>query len=87
MDYAFTRPKAFLTSTSKWHERHLVAFRCLILDNLPISRINPQQDILNDDDRTMKLVNTHLLGSEEDIRSGKAEESMGPAFLSINNYK
>ena len=80
MDYACTRAKEFLIPTSKWNELHLIAFRCLLLENLPISRIIPQNDMPNDDDATMRLVNLHLLATEEEVRSGRALEAMGPAF-------
>jgi hypothetical protein len=40
-DYAMTA-KNFLKSTSSWSELHIIAFRCLILNNLPISRVLPR---------------------------------------------
>lgn len=42
MDYAMDKPEYFLKSTSRWTELHILAFRCLFLENLPISRILPQ---------------------------------------------
>lgn len=79
MDYAMDKPEHFLKSTSRWTELHIVAFRCLLLENLPISRILPQADIPNDNDPTMKLVIQHLSDSEDDIRSGRSALSLGPA--------
>jgi hypothetical protein len=40
-DYAMTA-KNFLKPTSSWSELHIIAFRCLILNNLPISRVLPR---------------------------------------------
>src|SRR5271154_6137786 len=54
MDYAMMS-KSFLKSTSSWSELHIIAFRCLILEDLPISRILPLSDLPPDDDETMKL--------------------------------
>ena len=69
----------FLKSTSHWTEAHLTAFRCLQLDNLPVSRIVPSSDMPDDQDPRMKLVIEHLSASEDDIRSGTAELAFGPA--------
>lgn len=69
----------FLKSTSKWTEAHLTAFRCLRLENLPESRIVPLSEMPGDEDPRMKLVIEHLLASEDDIRSGTAELTFGPA--------
>lgn len=42
MDYAMDKPERFIKSmASRWTELHIVAFRCLFLENLPISRILP----------------------------------------------
>jgi hypothetical protein len=71
--------KNFLKSTSSWTELHIIAFRCLILENLPISRILPHSDLPSDDDETMKLVIKHLSDSEDDVRSGRSSTSLGPA--------
>jgi hypothetical protein len=78
LDYAMMS-KSFLKSTSSWSERHIVAFRCLILENLPISRILPASDLPPDDDETMKLVIKYLSDSEDDVRSGRSLASLGPA--------
>jgi len=80
LDYAMMS-KSFLKSTSSWSERHIVAFRCLILENLPISRILPASDLPPDDDETMKLVIKYLSDSEDDVRSGRSLASLGPASL------
>jgi hypothetical protein len=79
MDYAMDKPEHFIKSTSRWTELHIVAFRCLFLENLPISRILPQADIPDDNDPTMKLIIQHLSDSEDDIRSGRSAISLGPA--------
>lgn len=79
LDFAMDRPEHFLKSTSRWTELHILAFRCLFLENLPISRILPQADIPDDNDPTMKLVIQHLSDSEDDIRSGRSALSLGPA--------
>jgi hypothetical protein len=79
MDYAMTKQKDFLKSTSGWTELHLVAFRCLLLENLPITRILPETDLPDDNDPTMQLVTNHLLDTEEDIRLGQSLLSLGPA--------
>lgn len=69
----------FLKSTSKWSEQHLIAFRCLLLEHLPVSRIVPISELVGDDDPSMKLVDEHLLATERDVRSGDAERRLGPA--------
>ena len=79
-DYAMTS-KMFLKATSSWSELHIIAFRCLILEHLPISRVLPHSELLSDDDKTMKLVLQHLSASEEDIRSGRCLECLGPATI------
>jgi hypothetical protein len=79
LDYALTKKKHFLKPTSGWNEFHLIAFRCLVLDNLPISRILPEADLPRDDDPTMQLVFKYLSDSEEDVRNGKAL-SFSPAL-------
>ena len=79
MDYAMTKQKDFLKSTSGWTELHLVAFRCLLLEKLPITRILPETNLPDDDDPTMQLVIKHLLDTEDDIRSGRSLLSLGPA--------
>ena len=77
IDYA-TMPN-FLKSTSKWTDAHLIAFRCLRLEDLPVSRIVPVSEIPYDNDHRMKLVIQHLSASEDDVRSGNAELAFGPA--------
>jgi hypothetical protein len=79
-DYAMTA-KNFLKSTSSWSELHIIAFRCLILNNLPISRVLPHSELVRDDDETMKLVFQHLSASEDDVRSRQCLESLGPATI------
>lgn len=79
-DYAMTS-KSFLKPTSSWSELHIIAFRCLILEHLPISRVLPHSELPSDDDKTMKLVLQHLSASEEDIRSGRCLEGLGPATI------
>ena len=81
LDYSMDKPEHFIKSTSKWTELHIVAFRCLFLENLPISRILPQTDLPDDNDPTMKLIIQHLSDSEDDIRSGKSALSLGPAII------
>src|SRR5436305_9700765 len=65
MEYAMTKQKEFLKSTSGWTELHLVAFRCLLLENLPMARILPETDLPDDNDPTVHLVIKHLLDTEE----------------------
>ena len=72
-------PHQFLKSTSRWTETHLVAFRCLLLDNLPASRIIPTSDLPGDEDPSMTLVQEHLMATEEEIRSGAIALKLGPA--------
>ena len=69
----------FLKSTSKWTEAHLTTFRCLQLENLPVSRIVPVSEMPDDKDPCMRLVTEHLLATEDDIHSGMAELAFGPA--------
>jgi hypothetical protein len=79
IDYV-SAPK-FLKPTSKWSEMHLIAFRCLILEDLPVSRIVPISELVDDNDPCMRLVDEHLLASEGDIRSCAAEQTLGPACI------
>src|SRR2546430_7783371 len=44
-DFAMSDPRHFLRSTSKWAENHLIAFRCLLLEKLPTSRIVPLSEL------------------------------------------
>lgn len=81
LDYSWTNAANFLKSTSKWNEQHLTAFRCLLLEDLPVSRIVPISELLGDDDPCMKFVVEHLSASECDIRSGAAEKLFGPASI------
>jgi hypothetical protein len=78
MDFCMTR-EGFLKSTSAWSELHIIAFLCLLLEDLPISRILPPAELPDDDDETMKLVIQHLSDSQEDVRSGKSVARRGPA--------
>jgi hypothetical protein len=87
LDFAMDRPEHFLKSTSRWTELHILAFRCLFLENLPISRILPQADIPDDNDPTMKLVVQHLSDSEDDIRSGRSALSSAQPLVSMPSYK
>jgi hypothetical protein len=77
MDYCMTK-QGFLKSTPAWSDLHIMAFRCLLLESLPISRILPPAELPDDDDETMKLVIQHLSDSE-DVRSGKSLVRLGPA--------
>ena len=88
MDFTMSNPYQFLKSTSKWNESHLIAFRCLLLENLPASRIIPLTLLPDDNDPAMKLVHEHLSATEADIRSGKSTEMLGPCGRHfINNFR
>jgi len=87
LDYSRANAANFLKSTSKWNEQHLTAFRCLLLEDLPVSRIVPISELVSDDDPSMKLVIEHLSASERDIRSGVAEEYFSPASLFYQQLK
>lgn len=86
-DYSWANAANFLKSTSKWNEQHLTAFRCLLLEDLPVSRIIPISELVSDDDPSMKLVVEHLSASERDVRSGNAEKCFGPASLFYQQLK
>ena len=58
----------------------LIAFRCLLLEQLPVSRIVPLSELVPDDDPSMNLVNEHLSATERDIRSGDAERNSRQSF-------
>src|SRR5579871_5239724 len=70
----------FLKSTSKWTEQHLLAFKCLFLDNLPIGRVLPLACIPKDDDVTIEWVKRELSATEGEIRSGKTGFGMAYSF-------
>jgi len=80
MDYVMMSKK-ILKSTSSLSELHIIAFRCLILENLPISRILPPSDLPRDDDETMMLVIKYLSDSEDNVRSGSSIASLGSATV------
>jgi hypothetical protein len=81
LDYSWANAANFLKSTSKWNEQHLTAFRCLLLEDLPVSRIVPMSELVGDNNPSMKFVIEHLSASERDIRSGAAEKYFGPASI------
>ena len=85
--FAMTNPTEFLKSTSKWNEKHLIAFRCLLLENLPPSRIIPLAYLPGDNDESMQLVHQHLSATEADIRSGESIMSLGPATIFYQQLK
>jgi len=78
-DFAMSSPHQFLKSTSRWTENHLVAFRCLLLENLPTSRIVSPSDLPGDEDPSMRLVQEHLMATEDEVRSGTIALKLGPA--------
>jgi hypothetical protein len=86
-DYSRANAANFLRSTSKWNEQHLTAFRCLLLNDLPVSRIVPMSELVGDDDPSMKAVVEYLSASEQDIRSGAAEEQFSPASIFYQQLK
>jgi hypothetical protein len=79
MNYIMIQRKEFLTSTSRWTELHLIAFRCLLLENLHIGYILPEIDLPDDNDPIIQLVTKYLSDIEEDIRSGESLVTLGPA--------
>jgi hypothetical protein len=80
-DFVINDASSFLCSTSKWDEKHLAAFRCLLLDNLPRNRILPDSIIPDDQDQTMKLVKLHLMATETEVRNFGVTLQDGPATL------
>lgn len=70
----------FLRSTSKWTEKHLFAFKCLWLDNLPVSRVIPSSFIPTDDDPTVQLVRQELSATEDEVRSRTVTPGMAYSF-------
>ena len=70
----------FLKSTSKWTEQHLIAFKCLFLENLPVGRVLPLAYIPKDDDVTVQWVKRELSATEAEVRSGKTGFGMAYSF-------
>lgn len=70
----------FLRSTSRWTEQHLLAFKCLWLENLPVARVIPSSFIPADDDVTVRLVRQQLSATEDEIRSRTMPAGMGYSF-------
>ena len=70
----------FLKSTSKWTEQHLIAFKCLFLENLPVGRVIPFAYIPEDDDITIQWVKRELSATEEEVRTGKTGFGMAYSF-------
>jgi len=70
----------FLKSTSKWTEQHLIAFKCLFLENLPVGRVIPLAYIPEDDDVTVQWVKRELSATEGEVRSGKTGFGMAYSF-------
>ena len=66
----FHYANAFTKAPSKWTEHHLIAFRAFSLEGLPPSRIVAHSDLPTDDNAAMKLVNDHLMMSEQEVRAG-----------------
>lgn len=87
LDFAMANPSQFLKSTSKWNENHLVAFRCLLLENLHPSRIIPPKDLSDDTDPAMKMVHEYLSATETDVRSENTSVTFGPAMLFYQQLK
>ena len=79
-DYVARDGERFLRSTSKWTEQHLLAFKCLYLDNLPVSRVLPLSFVPADDDVTIQLIRQELSASEDEVRSGKTTMGVGYSF-------
>ena len=79
-DYVARDGERFLRSTSKWTEQHLLAFKCLYLDNLPVSRVLPLSFVPADDDVTIQLIRQELSAGEDEVRSGKTTMGVGYSF-------
>lgn len=59
---------------------HLIAFKCLFLTDLPISRVLPLSYIPKDDDVTMQWVKKELSVTEAEVRSGEVGSGRGYSF-------
>lgn len=79
-DFVARDGPSFLKSTSKWTEQHLIAFKCLFLDDLPVSRVLPLSYIPTDDDVTVQWVKQELSATEASVRSGETSFGMGYSF-------
>ena len=69
-----------LKSTSKWTEQHLLGFKCLFLDNLPVGWVLPLAHIPKDDDVTIQWVKKELSATEAEVRSGKTGFGIAYSF-------
>jgi hypothetical protein len=79
-DYVARDGERFLRSTSKWSEQHLLAFKCLYLDNLRVTRVFPLAFIPADDDVAVQMVRQELSATEDEVRTGKTPMSIGYSF-------
>jgi hypothetical protein len=79
-DFVSRDGKNFLKSTSKWTEQHLIAFKCLFLENLPVGRVIPLAYIPEDDDATVQYVKRELSATEAEVRSGKTGLGIAYSF-------
>jgi hypothetical protein len=79
-DFVGRDGKNFLTSTSKWTESPLIAFKCLFLENLPGGRVIPLAYIPEDDDVTVQWVKGELSATEGEVRSGKTGFGIAYSF-------
>ena len=70
----------FLKSTSQWTEQHLIAFKCLYLENLPVSRVIPLAHVPQDDDITVQWARQELSATEGEVRSGRTGFRMAYSF-------
>jgi len=60
----------FLDSTSTWNQRHIIAFRMLGFNDLPLSSIYPQHFYPQDDDKIISEIVRLFAVSKDDVRKG-----------------
>ena len=72
----------FLESTSTWNQHHIIAFRMLDFNDLPIQCLYPESFCPLIDDSVVTDVKKLFTLSNEEIRHGKLDFAQtGPAFL------
>ena len=71
----------FLESTSTWNQRHIIAFRMLDFNDLPLHCLYPQTFYPAADDPVIVKVNQLFILSQDDIRKGNFDMAqVGAAF-------
>jgi hypothetical protein len=71
----------FLSSTSTWNQRHIIAFRMLDFSDVPLQYLYPHKFYPLDDDPVLARANALFTLSRDDVQKGKIDmRETGAAF-------